>query len=84
MTTKYQVMLLHRNHPDWSASRIARELGCHSAYVRSTAARNNLKIPRATVRITQQEETLLMLGRACRRAGLRLADVERMADSAMI
>jgi hypothetical protein len=34
--TKDQVLAMHAAHPEWNASRIARELKCVSGYVRAT------------------------------------------------
>lgn len=45
MATKAQAIDLHTAHPDWMASRIARELDCSTAYVRLTFARNGLTLP---------------------------------------
>lgn len=47
MTTKREVITAHRAHPEWSPSDIAIHLGCSTEYVRATAQRNQLKLPRA-------------------------------------
>jgi len=46
MSDKQQVIALHRLHPDWCADQIAAKLGCHAGYVRATAARNSLILPK--------------------------------------
>jgi hypothetical protein len=47
MATKHDVIRLHQLRPEWSAPEIAAEIGCHSAYVRSTAQRNGLVLPKS-------------------------------------
>lgn len=47
MATKQQVMDLHRANPSWTANDIANHLDCLSAYVRATARRNGLDLPKA-------------------------------------
>ena len=42
MATKWQVITLNREHPDWTAARIAAEIGCGAPYVHATARRNGL------------------------------------------
>ena len=46
MTTWRDVVRVHQAHPKWTSSLIARSLGCTSAYVRATASRRKLKLPR--------------------------------------
>ena len=46
MANKNQVIDLHGRHPDWTARQIADELGCLTEYVRKTAYRNGLILPR--------------------------------------
>ena len=46
MATKDQVIALHRKHPDWSAPDIAAALGCDASYVRATARRQSLRLPK--------------------------------------
>jgi hypothetical protein len=43
--TKDQVLAMHAAHPEWNASRIARELKCVSGYVRATLKRAGEKNP---------------------------------------
>lgn len=45
--TKSMVIAQHLAHPDWGATRIAHHLGCNDAYVRATAARNGLVLPKS-------------------------------------
>lgn len=46
MTRKHQVIEAHRLHPEWSAKQIAAYLDCSAAYVRTTAVRNDIVLPR--------------------------------------
>ena len=58
MATKDQVITAHRKHPDWTAQQIADHIGggCLSAYVRATARRNGLKLPKAVqTRLTAEQ-----------------------------
>lgn len=48
MTTKHDVIAAHKKHPELHSSDLARILGCASEYVRATAKRNNLKLPKGT------------------------------------
>lgn len=48
MTTKHEVIAVHRAHPDWSAGDIAAHLGCMHEYVRATARRNGFSLPKAS------------------------------------
>ena len=48
MVTKDQVIETHRVNPNWGAVQIAKHLGCLPAYVRATAKRNGLVLPRGT------------------------------------
>lgn len=45
MTTKDEVLAMHRRNPKWCAPEIARALRCTSAYVRKTARRNAITLP---------------------------------------
>jgi len=47
MATKQQVIDLNRQHPEWTAPRLARELNCTPSYVHATARRNGLVMPRS-------------------------------------
>ena len=55
MANKHQVIDLHQKHPDWTARRIADELGCLPEYVNKTAYRNGLQLPRAYAKPTPEE-----------------------------
>lgn len=46
MTTKHDVIAAHHDHPEWNSTDIAGHLGCCSAYVRATARRNGLTLPK--------------------------------------
>ncbi len=48
--TKADVIETITAHPDWTGSEIAAHLSCHSAYVRSTARRNGLTLPKRGAR----------------------------------
>lgn len=45
MTTKHEVLALHREHPDWTGPQIAEKLDCTPEYVTATFRRNGLKLP---------------------------------------
>lgn len=47
MAVRTEVIKVHGDHPDWSAGQIAAHLGCTSEYVRKTAARNALNLPKS-------------------------------------
>lgn len=52
------VIQTHREHPDWPDSVIAKHLGCHDAYVRTTANRLGLILPsRRDYEETQKAKT---------------------------
>jgi len=80
MTTKRQVIDTHLKHHDWGPSEIADHLHCCSGYVRATAQRCNLKLPRSANK-PRNPENLVALGRAARAAGLSLADIKDIADT---
>lgn len=44
MTTKHEVINMHRRNPTWTGADIAQALGCSSAYVRATARRNGIAL----------------------------------------
>lgn len=46
MSLKNQVIDAHNRNPNWNAEAIAKFIDRSSAYVRATASRNNLKLPR--------------------------------------
>lgn len=73
MATQRQVIDLHCAHPAWSANDIAQALGCSAGYVRATAQRLNITLPRAT------PESIEALGHAAREAGLTIADIQALA-----
>ncbi|MCP5087902.1 MAG: hypothetical protein GY952_14005 [Rhodobacteraceae bacterium] len=41
------VLDCHKDHPEWTAPQIAEKLGCTSSYVRATAQRRGLDLPKA-------------------------------------
>lgn len=55
MATKQQVMDLHRANPTWTAPDIAASLGCLDAYVRATARRYGMDLPKAKATPTTVE-----------------------------
>lgn len=57
MVNKFQVFVLHEKFPLLSASDIGELLGCDSGWVRATARRNGLDLPKGNVR-TSMEVTL--------------------------
>lgn len=50
MTTWDKVQKVHLDHPDWTAPMIAEHLGCRASYVRATAQRRGMRLPRAIPR----------------------------------
>lgn len=46
MATKEDVNRLHKQHPDWDATKIAAELGCMREYVDKTSRRYDIALPR--------------------------------------
>jgi hypothetical protein len=80
MTNQSQVVALHRKHPKWSASDIAKRLGCLPAYVRATGKRRGLNFAKAKVEREAVPESIVQLGRAARDAGLSVSDIESMAS----
>jgi len=63
MTTKHEVIALHRRFPDWSSTQIAERLGCSSAYVRATFYRNDLTFVRChrSYRIRERQRAIDLL-----------------------
>ena len=51
-----RVETLHRQHPDWPASRIAAELETSGDYVRATAQRRNPKLPSERIKPVEVEQ----------------------------
>lgn len=45
MTNKDKIIALHREHPTWNTSRIAREVKCTTARVRNVRLSEKLRIP---------------------------------------
>lgn len=85
MANKHDVYRLHREHPTWSVRRIAKSLGCLTAYVRSTAYRNDWKIPGLTVSGARGKKgfstDVYELGMAAHLAGLTIAQIEALSRS---
>ena len=79
MTTKQQVIDLNLKHPTWSMRDIAEYLDCTPEYVCSCKRRYGLKFPKSIYR-SGSPNSALTLGRAAKRAGLTLGDIERIAD----
>jgi hypothetical protein len=78
LVTKNDVIRLHREHPDWCAAEIAAALGCDSAYVRATARRNKLFLPRTVGRTKTRSQKLAQafdLGLVCLSLNITLADL---------
>lgn len=73
MATQQQVLETHRQHPDWSAIRIAQELDCTSAYVRATGQRLKIALP------PSRPDSIEALGNAAREAGLSVMDLQTIA-----
>jgi hypothetical protein len=78
MAMKDDVIRLHREHPDWCAAEIAAALGCESAYVRATAKRNELVLPKTRGRLRTRSEKFAQafdLGIVCLSLNITLADL---------
>lgn len=84
MAMKADVLRLMDEQPHWSSQAIADRLGCHPAYVRSTASRAGRSFrERQWLRPhSVREDNLLALGRAAREAGLTLEALESMTGAA--
>jgi hypothetical protein len=70
MATQDDVRAAHRRHPEWTANKIAQELHCSSGYIRRTAQRLRLKLPK------ENRDGVQALGEAAKAAGMTLADIE--------
>lgn len=81
MANQFQVIELHQKYPQWRATQIASRLGCSSEYVRATAARKGITLNGSWVTKPPKPESLVLLGRACRAAGLTLADIRDIAET---
>lgn len=64
MTTKHEVIAIHKAHPDWTCGRIAAHLGCLPEYVSATFRRNGLSLPNSgKKRLDQKEKHALIAER---------------------
>lgn len=70
MTTKHEVIALHKEHPDWTSGQIAWRLGCMAEYVSVTFRRNGLKLPNSRpglgtpqARLTERERCAIIAER---------------------
>ena len=88
MATNVQVIEAHKRNPTWTASDIADALKCSSGYVRRTAQRYNLTLPKGKAgpkpnpnarRIPRA--SVFALGRAARAAGLTIEMLEMLGSS---
>lgn len=77
MTTKGEVLDLHRAHPDWTSGAIAEHLGCDAAYVRSTFYRNGISIPRKGTDVRRLAERERCAAIAERMGALHIAEAIR-------
>lgn len=76
MSKKQQVIALNAEHPEWTARQIAERLGVRAEYVHVCGYRYKLKFAKS-VRMGG-ENSITHLGWAARRAGLTVADIEKM------
>lgn len=76
MATKHQVIALHREHPTWTARRIAFELGCGTGYVRATAQREGLTLAPHS---PEDRRQIFELGTLAQYLDLNEADLRRAA-----
>lgn len=74
-----QIVQVHRLHPTWHAAKIAKRLGCSATYVRNTAYRAGIDLPRKPYE-RDPNGTIERLGEAARAAGLTLRDIERISQ----
>jgi hypothetical protein len=72
MANKQQVIDLHRTYPEWTAVDIAVSIGSGASYVRATARRVGLRLPRA--RYGAPPKTPMLMRE-------RAADLERKAKA---
>ena len=77
MATKQQVIDLNKKHPTWTARDIAEHLDCLVEYVFSCKTRYGLKFAKGNYR-ERDPNSVTMLGRAARRAGLTMDDIKRL------
>ncbi len=77
MANKHQVISFFNKNPGCTSAEIAEDLDCDSAYVRATLRRAGLKLAGA-YRDEGRRRGLLALGRAAQRAGLTVADIQKM------
>ena len=77
MATKQEVIAAHRKHKAWGPSEIADHLGCSSGYVRATAQREGLILPRSPNKPrTAARDSIQALGVAARTAGLTVKAIQ--------
>lgn len=72
MATQDQVRALHDANPQLTAAEIAKTLDCNPAYVRATAQRLRISLPK-------KNEGVIRLGHAAQDAGMTTADIEAWA-----
>ena len=75
MTEAAEVIAVNAEHPDWTPRQIGEHLGCDPAYVRATAQRNKLVVPKERQRngkgfmtlaeITERERSIEIVHRLC-------------------
>lgn len=78
MTTQEQVIEVHRQNPMWSASEIAEHLNCRTCQIMVVAFRKQLSLPKKR-RARTKSETIIDLGRACKKANISLQDMAHIA-----
>jgi len=74
MATKEQVIQTHLAHPEWTVRQVAEFLECKPQYVQVCKERYSIPFPKA-VRHHDDANSIITLGRACRRFGVTLADI---------
>ena len=78
MATKDDVIRLHKQNPTWTSVLIAERLGCLPEYVRATATRQGLDLPKGR---KGDPNSIYALGRRAKLIGLTAKDFDRMEQA---
>lgn len=76
MSKKQEVIAANIAHPDWTARQIADHIGTRSEYVHVCGYRYQLKFAKHVHE--KEENSVTRLGWAAKRAGLTVADIQKM------
>lgn len=80
MSKKQEVIALNAEHPEWTARQIAEHIGARPEYVHVCGYRYKLTFAKSAR--MGGENSITHLGWAAKRAGLTVADIERLKVSA--